>query len=201
MTASDVRDTILREFSLLVTVTGERAATLEATARAAGVSKGGLLYHFGSKSALVDGVIARLEELVDADCAAIEHSPEGPVHAYITTSADLGSDLDVMLDAALRLFQSGDHPRAGAAIDSALRKWHEVLTRTLQNSTHALLVQLVGDGLYYRSTTSLGESGVANPEPEELLAIVQVLNEITRTKRRGRTGATSKDLDPKDRQS
>ena len=35
-------------------------ATMDATARAAGVSKGGLLYHFASKDALEAGLIERL---------------------------------------------------------------------------------------------------------------------------------------------
>ena len=35
---------------------GERAGTIAATAEAAGVSKGGLLYHFASKTALVAGL-------------------------------------------------------------------------------------------------------------------------------------------------
>ncbi|MGO1278571.1 MAG: TetR/AcrR family transcriptional regulator, partial [Cellulosimicrobium funkei] len=46
------RAKVLRAFASLLVEQGERAATLEAVAERAGVSKGGLLYHFGSKDAL-----------------------------------------------------------------------------------------------------------------------------------------------------
>ena len=55
----DTRDRILDAFEALVLEHGERAGTLAATAGAAGVSKGGLLYHFGSKAKLdVDAAAA-----------------------------------------------------------------------------------------------------------------------------------------------
>ena len=41
---------------------GISGLTLEAVAREAGVSKGGLLYHFPSKEALISGMIGRLVE-------------------------------------------------------------------------------------------------------------------------------------------
>ena len=38
---------------------GAAALTLDAVAAEAGVSKGGVLYHFGSKRALIDGLLER----------------------------------------------------------------------------------------------------------------------------------------------
>jgi AcrR family transcriptional regulator len=46
---------------------GVSGMTLEAVAREAGISKGGLLYHFPSKVALIGGMIGRLiEDFEDA---------------------------------------------------------------------------------------------------------------------------------------
>ena len=46
---------------------GARALTLDAVAAEAGVSKGGVLYHFATKRALIDGLIARwLDDFEDA---------------------------------------------------------------------------------------------------------------------------------------
>ena len=50
------RESVLDAFEAILIDEGERAATMDATARAAGVSKGGLLYHFASKDALESGV-------------------------------------------------------------------------------------------------------------------------------------------------
>ncbi|MGN6428010.1 MAG: TetR/AcrR family transcriptional regulator, partial [Leifsonia sp.] len=52
--ARSARDRILDAFEELLAEHSERAATLDAVAAKAGVSKGGLLYHFASKDALVD---------------------------------------------------------------------------------------------------------------------------------------------------
>ena len=47
------RDAVLDAFESLLIEVGERAATLDAVAKRAGVSKGGLLYHFPNKEALI----------------------------------------------------------------------------------------------------------------------------------------------------
>ncbi|SPL92335.1 Transcriptional regulator, TetR family [[Actinomadura] parvosata subsp. kistnae] len=49
---------------------GSAALTLAAVADRAGVSKGGLLYHYGSKEALIKGMVERLIEDFDALLAA-----------------------------------------------------------------------------------------------------------------------------------
>jgi len=54
-----VRDRILDSAEQLVSDEGARHLTLDAVAQAAGVSKGGLLYHFPSKDALLAGMIER----------------------------------------------------------------------------------------------------------------------------------------------
>ena len=55
------REKVLDAFESLLIAEGERAATMDAIARAAGVSKGGLLYHFASKEALEAALLIRLE--------------------------------------------------------------------------------------------------------------------------------------------
>jgi len=58
---------------------GVNGLTLDAAARDAGVSKGGLLYHFASKEALLAGMIARLAAFLEADYrAGVEAQPPGP---------------------------------------------------------------------------------------------------------------------------
>ena len=53
------RDRLLDAFETLLVSAGSRAATLDAVAAEAQVSKGGLLYHFHSKDELVDGMLSR----------------------------------------------------------------------------------------------------------------------------------------------
>ncbi len=56
------REAILRAADRVVVEGGVSGMSLEAVAREAGVSKGGLLYHFPSKEALISGMIGRLIE-------------------------------------------------------------------------------------------------------------------------------------------
>jgi len=66
---------------------GAAHLTLDAVAQRAGVSKGGLLYHFPSKEALLTGMIARLIEYIEAArAAAMSDSaalPENVLRAHI----------------------------------------------------------------------------------------------------------------------
>ena len=66
----DARTRILDAAEAIVRKGGVSALTLEAAARAAGVSKGGLLYHFASKEALLSGLLTRLADFVAADFEA-----------------------------------------------------------------------------------------------------------------------------------
>lgn len=56
------RETILDAAERVVAERGVKQLTIDGVARAAGVSKGGIFYHFPSKEALVQGMVARLVE-------------------------------------------------------------------------------------------------------------------------------------------
>ncbi|MEK8228548.1 TetR/AcrR family transcriptional regulator [Oerskovia sp. M15] len=103
------RAKVLEAFATLLVTHGERAATLDAVATEAGVSKGGLLYHFGSKVALAEGLMEHLRELTAADVEAMR-GPRRPVDYFIRTSADSDSDFELVYVAVSRLAQ-GSHPR------------------------------------------------------------------------------------------
>ena len=65
------RDAVLDAFETLLIDVGERAATLDAVAKKAGVSKGGLLYHFPNKEALIEVLLDRLDGLAKEDADAM----------------------------------------------------------------------------------------------------------------------------------
>ena len=70
------KDRILDAAEQLVADEGASKLTLDAVAQAAGVSKGGLLYHYPSKDALLAAMIERHCEDLDRRCASeLEHLP------------------------------------------------------------------------------------------------------------------------------
>ncbi|MBR0683504.1 TetR/AcrR family transcriptional regulator [Roseomonas eburnea] len=75
----DARTRILDAVERIVQARGVTGLTLEAAAREAGVSKGGLLYHFGSKEALLTGLMERLAAFMGSEFDnGVRLQPEGP---------------------------------------------------------------------------------------------------------------------------
>ena len=69
------RAALLDAASRIVQQRGVEHLTLELTAQEAGVSKGGLLYHFPSKEALIKGMIQSYLERFTADFNAAAQPP------------------------------------------------------------------------------------------------------------------------------
>jgi AcrR family transcriptional regulator len=63
------RERLLDAAERVVAESGATHLTLDAVAKSAGVSKGGLLYHFPSKEALLEGMLSRHFHDVDAEVA------------------------------------------------------------------------------------------------------------------------------------
>lgn len=75
----DTHTRILDAVERIIVQKGVTGLTLEAAAREAGVSKGGLLYHFGSKEALLTGLMQRLTAFITQEYeAGVARQPEGP---------------------------------------------------------------------------------------------------------------------------
>lgn len=173
------RDAVLDAFERLLVEDGERAATLDAAARAAGVSKGGLLYHFPSREALVEGVLARFSALIDADLDVMAAAPEGPVAYFVRSSVSHDTPLERAGVAAARLAQAG-HPSAVRMIRSVRQRWLDAVRAHVADPTVALAITLVGDGLYYDSALhgDDAETGIDAPRAAEMDALVAMLERL-----------------------
>ena len=113
--APDTRDRILDALEALLLEGGTQGITLEAVAARAGVSKGGLLYHFPSKAKLLEAVVEAHLDAFDEALNRIERQREGAP--------------DSVLEAYLELFpqeQARRKPPA-AAILSALAENPELM--------------------------------------------------------------------------
>ncbi|MFT4260441.1 TetR/AcrR family transcriptional regulator [Microbacterium sp.] len=168
------RERVLDAYASLVIADGERAATLDATAKAAGVSKGGLLYHFGSKDELTAGLLERLARLVDEDLVRMSADPAGPVAYYIRTSVMEGEELDRALLAASRLAQGGS-TAAADALRHTRRLWADAIRPHVHDTAGLDLVMLLGDGLYFNNSLDVNGPHRLVPhghELDDLIALV-----------------------------
>ena len=123
------RDRILDAYTDLVVTSGPETVTLDAVASAAGVSKGGLLYHFGSREALLEGLLARARALNDDDLAAARSAPEGVARYYLRTSVDEPAAVSPVYRATVALIKlATTEPRAAEATRRCLAGWRAALT-------------------------------------------------------------------------
>lgn len=166
------RDRILDSFEAILSTEGERSATLDAVAAHAGVSKGGLLYHFPNRDALTAGLLARLNTLADVDVAAMATAPEGPSLYYVSTSCIVGSEFDRALVAATRLGMD-KHPDARATIRSIQERWLTLIRAEVGDDGTASAIMLLGDGMYYNA--AFGGAGMPSGgrDMDALLAVVR----------------------------
>ena len=150
----EAREKLLSAFEHLVLTEGERAATLDAVAAQAGVSKGGLLYHFPHRQALVDAALARCEELAQADLERLTSSPQGAAREFLVTSLYEDSPLDRSLGVAFRLVQARE-PGARQTCERVSSAWYRVVLADVGDPVVAAAVQAMGDGLYQQAVMGL----------------------------------------------
>ena len=176
------REAILRAADRVVVEEGVSGMTLEAVAREAGVSKGGLLYHFPSKEALIGGMIGRLIEGFEAALGRELSKGRGArggrwTRAYARTSfaedrwylqvsagllAGVAED-PALLDPLRRRFQDGQRWAERDGIDPAV----------------ATLVRLAADGLFFAELL-----GFAPPEGALRKQVLGALLSLTEKPRR-----------------
>src|SRR5436309_11133978 len=89
------RDVLLDAAENLLCEQGTQALTLSTVAERAGVSKGGLLYHFPNKEALVKGLVDRLIEEFDALIASYHgDGPGAYTRAFVEANLAVVTDRD-----------------------------------------------------------------------------------------------------------
>jgi AcrR family transcriptional regulator len=161
MSRPSQRVRVLDAFTDLVVASAPEAVTLDAVATAAGLSKGGLLYHFRSKDALVTGLLERAAELDAQDRDQARAHEDGVAAYYLRTSIDLPTrdpDLHRYTIAVYKLAISD--PRAAEAVRASMTAWERALTESVGDPGTAQLLAAIGDGLYMRAIVGFSDRDV-----------------------------------------
>jgi len=131
--------------------------TLDAVAAEAGVSKGGLLYHYGSKAELLDAVVDRWESTFQEEIEAVaDPSPGGWTRAYVQVTARDFVDphereIDSGIVAAMVL-----NPDRLETVRARYRSWQERLADDGIDEVDATLVRMAAEGLWFCELLDLG---------------------------------------------
>jgi AcrR family transcriptional regulator len=136
---SDTRARLLEAANAVIRRDGPQALTLDAVAAEAGVSKGGLLYHFKSKRELLDGLVVRwLDEFEEDIDTAGGRFLEGYVRASDGAKAE-GSGLLAALIA---------DPEVLAAVRDRYATWQDRIVTEGRDPVEATVARLAADGLW-----------------------------------------------------
>jgi AcrR family transcriptional regulator len=150
------RERLLAAAAAVVRRAGPRGLTLEAVAAEAGVSKGGLLYHFHTKRDLVRGLLADWMDGFEADVDRnAEDDAGGWTRAYVresdmTRAAPAERDAEFSLLAMLI-----DAPEELDPLRERYRAWQARIDDDGIDPVDAMLARLAADGLWYADLLDL----------------------------------------------
>ncbi|QBJ94829.1 TetR/AcrR family transcriptional regulator [Rhodococcus sp. ABRD24] len=155
--ASDTRDRILDALERLLLDVGLAQVTLEAVAAAAGVSKGGLLYHFPSKEALFASMVRRLGDRSDRQLADAVARGSSVSEIYLQYPDANSADEIALYRSMLAAMRSADgqHDEVQQAVGDVMRSWDDGLLSEIDDPVQAEIVRLVGDGIYLAALLGL----------------------------------------------
>jgi AcrR family transcriptional regulator len=146
---------------------GAAALTLDAVAAAAGVSKGGVLYHFGSKRELIDGLLTRWLDDFEAQLDG-----EDLLAAYVRAC-----DLDPRKSASeLGLLAAMiEEPEVLEVARERYAEWTARMLAVADDPVDAWLVRLAADGLWYSDLF-----GIAAPQGADRRRLIERLVALAR---------------------
>lgn len=180
------RDALLEAAVRVVLRDGLLALTLDAVAKEAGLSKGGILYHFPSKDALIAGMVEHFLRLQEADMdrrRAADPVRRGAwLRAYLDSSFDPPPGLDaaqarqlfVALLAAVAI-----NPKLIDPVHEYTARWEQQLAADGGDPLDNLLVWLAADGLWLWELF-----GVFPADGELRASLIDRLRQRTRGKKR-----------------
>lgn len=177
--ASGTRERILAAVRTLLVRGGPDAVTLDAAAAQAGVSKGGLLYHFPTKASLFVGVLSQMRDRVVDDMAA-RTKDRDPARAFLEYGVPVDDEdaFAVALIAAVHNGQASD-PETRALLLDGFRAWEQPMLDAVDDPIRAEIIRLVGNGIYLSAI-----SGLPLPDPDLLDAVIGRLTDGTGTDER-----------------
>ena len=184
-----MRERLLNAAEQVVTRDGVANLTLESVAREAGISKGGLLYHFPSKSSLILAVVERLATRCETEQRrAAEMEVSGPgafTRAYLAARVRPMTEQERPLHTAL-IAAAGTDPQYLEPFRRRLIEWQQRLENDGIDPVDAMIARLAVDGL------GLGLLfGMPVPEGELRDAVLERLRSMTRGTPAELTAATT----------
>jgi AcrR family transcriptional regulator len=146
------RDQLLAAAERIVRRDGVARLTLDAVAVEAGTSKGGLLYHFASRDALITAMVERhaasFSASLEATMAADPQPPGRWTRAYLRASAPPVDPGEGDAAATGLLAAMASNPALADPLREQYAAWREQIAQDGLPEADAMIVALAADGLW-----------------------------------------------------
>ncbi len=181
--AQQTRDSVLRAATQIIVRHGMNAFTIEAVAQEAGVTKGGVLHHFPSKEALVDGmldqVIQSFNQRLTAELKEEEAEQPGRwLRAYIRSVFSMQYEDRNIIPALAAAFAADHHIVDRIRVE--MEKSQQAAIDDQIDPITATIVRLAVDGIVF--SRALGLDVLV---PETGKAVQEALLRLTHTSTEG----------------
>ena len=161
-TRRDTRSAILDAAEAVVARMGVGNLTFDEIAREAGVSKGGVLYHFRSKEALTEAMIERFIDRFDmavADAAASDRNPSGRMaRAYVRATIGeppLTGELFDRANGAITAAMANFPERLEPIREQSARSQASIEADETLDGVFATIIRLAIDGMWLAENFNL----------------------------------------------
>ncbi|AWB46577.1 TetR family transcriptional regulator [Paenibacillus sp. CAA11] len=166
------KELILKAVSQIVHEEGVEKLTLEAVAKKAGISKGGLLYHFPSKEALLQGMVEHLSNrFLEEFHQKAEEDPRTMgkwTRAYMDASLSCDSEVGDLYTALSAAHFA--NPELLQVLQEQYFKMQALIEDDAIDPVKSTMIRLALDGLWFAEMF-----GLAPPHPELRQKIVEEL--------------------------
>jgi AcrR family transcriptional regulator len=176
--SSNTRETIFKACSEILRREGLTNLTLQAVASEAGISKGGLLYHFETKEALIEALFEyhnnifeeRLKELLILE----GEKPGAFLRAYAKASVEQMSNPDNASLYASLFAAEEKYASAHKLMREKYVNWQDQINQSGLDPDWAILLRFAVDGLWFAEMHRY-----APPNPEQRGIIVEMILKLT----------------------
>lgn len=176
---TETRRAILIAASQIVQEEGVERLTLETTAKRAGISKGGLLYHFPNKEALIIEMVRDYldrfsSDLAEAAASEAEGAPGRWTRAYVATTFEDHQRTPHMSSGMLAAIATA--PSLLTPLQNGFQDWMDLLEKDGLDPMLTHIIRLATDGLWLVELFGLAPPDAATKD--RLLKSLQKLSTL-----------------------
>jgi AcrR family transcriptional regulator len=170
--ASAKRLSILDAASRIIMERGVTMFTLEPVAHEAGISKGGLLYHFPTKDSLITGMIERLIDQFEADLEReLDNNAGDWLAAYIRVAGNPNPHSELISNSIFAAL--ANNPGLLMPLRARFDKWQKRAETASPSPEFGTIIRLTMDGLWLS-----GLLNFAPPAPALRIKVLEMLSKM-----------------------